>query len=74
MSTVIECSLILFFFGLIVLGLKKIISQKKRESLTREIENDIHEEFPSYKDSEEFLSWAEDLQMEDDIARRGYKG
>ena len=70
MSTLFECILILLFFAFISIKALKYFSHNRQIRLESEIENDLNEEFPASEDGEDFLTWAEELQLEHDIAQR----
>ena len=70
MSTFFECLLMLLFFGFISIQALKYFSHKRQIRLESEIENDLNEEFPVSEDGEDFLAWAEELQLEHDIVQR----
>lgn len=70
METVVECLLLSIVFVLIVRKIKTFLTFKKQERLDREIENDLVEEFSGSSHSDEFLNWAEELQLEHDITQR----
>jgi len=60
----------LLFFGFISIQACKYFSHKRQIRLESEIENDLNEEFPVSEDGEDFLAWAEELQLDHDIVQR----
>ncbi|HAF59348.1 MAG TPA: hypothetical protein DCL00_07145 [Opitutae bacterium] len=70
MTTVFGSLFILVIFSFLALKIKKTFAQKKKECLDKEITNDLIEEFSDPCHSEEFLNWAEELQMEHDISQK----
>ena len=49
---------------------KKFFGKKKQERLEQEISNDLSEEYPNHDDSTEFIDWVEEMQLDDDIAKK----
>ena len=70
MSTLFECLSMLLFFAFVSIRVWKYFSHKRQIRLESEIENDLNEEFPVSEDGEDFLAWAEELQLEHDIVQR----
>ena len=74
MKTLAAC---LFFFVLFVLGIMRLRSflvRKKQERIELEVSSDILEDFPDYDDSLEFIEWVEDIQSDEDIAKKSQLG
>lgn len=70
MNTLVACLILLI---LCILGVKKVrnfLVRKKQERLEQEISNDLSEEYPNHDDSTEFIDWVEEMQLDDDIAKK----
>ena len=70
MNTLVACLILLILCILGVRKVRKFLVRKKQERLDQEISNDLSEEYPNHDDSTEFIDWVEEMQLDDDIAKK----
>tara|TARA_B100002019_G_scaffold289529_1_gene305329 strand:- start:139 stop:363 length:225 start_codon:yes stop_codon:yes gene_type:complete len=70
MNTLVACLILLILCILGVRKVRKFLVRKKQERLEQEISNDLSEEYPNHDDSTEFIDWVEEMQLDDDIAKK----
>lgn len=70
MNTLVACLILLILCILGVRKVRKFLVRKKQERLEQEISIDLSEEYPNHDDSTEFIDWVEEMQLDDDIAKK----
>ena len=70
MNTLVAYLILLILCILGVRKVRKFLVRKKQERLDQEISNDLSEEYPNHDDSTEFIDWVEEMQLDDDIAKK----